>query len=482
MLFFKTIRFKLTLWYSFLLLTTLVAFGIIAYEYTERQLSVNLDKLLRYEVAWFKNRYDLRLRSQPSVIRKQPFMQVQPEGGVTESSDSLSSIPGEVYRHFVLNPNKTYIEVSSNTTGAILFQSHLIDTSIVIDKYPRDTVGLQTIHNGSGVKLRVASLETDDIQVIVAYPLGQPGEVLDILFRVFVLLIPIAFAVSLGGGWILAYISLRSVDEVTITAREISAHNLDKQIPHRGVNDEIGRLVLTLNEMLARLRQSFNEIKQFSSDASHELRTPLTIMRGEVELALRSPKAPEEYRRVLVSNLEEILRLASIIDSLLEFTKTEPGAKEVAMERVNFTSILTELYEDSKMIAEKKKIQVRLERNDAACILADAIRIRQLFLNLIDNAIKYTPECGHVSLSSELEGGFVKVKVSDDGIGIAEDDQQKIFHRFYRVDKGRSRDMGGTGLGLSIAQSITSSHRGHIAVESVLGKGTTFTVLLPVAQ
>jgi len=486
MRFLKSIRVKLTLWYSFLVLTTLVAFGIVAYVYTQRQLSVNLDKSLRYEVLWFKNNYDPKTRKAkvPSppprrVPRRQQVVQPPEEVDEFEVADSLSPILGQVYTHLVLHPSKTYIEVSSNKTGAILFNSHPVDTSIVIEEFPHDTVGLQTLHNGAGVELRVASVETDKARILIAYPLGELGEVLDDLFRIFVLLIPIAFAASLAGGWLLAFISLRPVEKVTKTAREISAQSLDKQIPERGVNDEIGRLISTFNDMLTRLRQSFDQIKQFSSDASHELRTPLTIMRGEVELALRNPKSPEEYRRVLVSNLEEILRLATIIDSLLELSKTDPLLVQHSFTDVNLREILAEVFEDSEVIAEKKNIHVSLGRNDDVVVLADAVRLRQLFLNLIDNAVKYTPENGNVRLSSEKVDGFVRVKIADDGIGIPKEDQEKVFNRFYRVEKGRSREMGGTGLGLSIVKSIVSLHHGRIEVESEPDKGSTFTIYLP---
>ena len=283
-----SIRIQLTAWYSFLVLTTLVVFGVIAYLSTERQLKKNLDKSLKSEVLWFKTNYDPRT-GKPKSMRAQSLHKTQGDSGSVqqpvdkdrlEVPDSLSLILSQLYAHLV--QHQAYIEVTSNITGAIPFHSMPVDTSIVIDKYPRDTVGLQTLRNGQGVELRVASIETDQLQVIVAYPLEDLSDVLDSLFSIFIWLIPIALAVSVGGGWLLAYISLRRVDEVTKTAREISAQNLDRQIPNHVVDDEIGRLISTFNDMLSRLRQSFDQIKQFSSDASHELRTPLTIDRKSV--------------------------------------------------------------------------------------------------------------------------------------------------------------------------------------------------------
>ena len=231
--------------------------------------------------------------------------------------------------------------------------------------------------------------------------------------------------------------------------------------------------------MISRLSESFDQIRQFSIAASHELRTPLTIMRGEVELALRKEKDPAEYRRVLVSNLEELVRLSSIVESLLTMSKADFEQQEVQYEEVRMKDLLEELYEDCEIIAQKKQIGIELRRNEDVTIIGDRIRLRQLFLNLIDNAIKYTPEQGRVSVSSERRDGFVKVQVQDTGVGIPEAELAKIFDRFYRVDKARSREMGGSGLGLAIAKWVAELHRGHIEVTSEEGKGTTFTVFLP---
>lgn len=266
---------------------------------------------------------------------------------------------------------------------------------------------------------------------------------------------------------------------VTRTAQRITAENLDQHIPPRQVNDELGRLISTFNSMILRLRYSFDQIKQFSIDASHELRTPLTIMRGEAELALRSSKEPEEYRRVLVSNLEENLRLAAIIDNLSTLSMLDLGKHEVLFEEVNVKQMIEDLFEDCKIIAEKKQIDVELQKHDEATIMGDSIRLRQLFLKLIENAIKFTPEKGKVSLAVESHDGVAKIKVQDTGIGIPEGEQTKIFDRFYRVDKARSRELGGSGLGLSIAKWVVELHHGKIEVESEVNHGTTFTVFLP---
>jgi heavy metal sensor kinase len=313
----------------------------------------------------------------------------------------------------------------------------------------------------------------------VGYPLAELRDLQDNLYLTFLILIPIAVLISLVGGYLMAKNALRPVDEIVTQARKISAENLDLTIPVRNPRDEIGRLGTTINAMLTRLHQSFAQVRQFSADASHELRTPLTIMRGEIELALRNPKTPEEYRAVLESALEEIMRMTAIIDNLLVLAKADQGRYHADFSEVDLGALVQELYEDSEVLAERKDIHVALREIADIRIVGDRLRLRQLILNLIDNAIKYTPQGGTVTLALGQENGSARIEVSDTGIGIPADEQAKIFDRFYRVDKARSRELGGSGLGLSIAKWIAALHRGTITVQSSLHEGSTFTVLLP---
>jgi heavy metal sensor kinase len=345
---------------------------------------------------------------------------------------------------------------------------------------PINVLTASTIKNKKGATFRVASTSTETLKILAAYPLDDLHSILDDLFSEFLILIPIALVVSVGGGYFLANISLRPVDAVTKTAQEITAHNLDRRLHESGVNDEIGRLSSTFNDMIARLNSSFQQVKQFTIDASHELRTPLTIMRGEVELALRSPKSTEQYKAVLVSALEEIVRLTSIIDGLMLLSKADLGMQEVAFGKVELSRMVEELYEDAEILASKKHIVVALQRNDQIELLGDEVRLSQLLLNLVDNAVKYTPENGRIFISSERQNGNARICVRDTGMGIPVDEQARIFNRFYRVDKARTRDLGGIGLGLSIVKWVTDLHRGSIEVQSEEGKGSEFTVILPI--
>ena len=484
----KSIRARLTFWYSILLLTTLTAFGLIAYTYSRQQLTDSLDLSLRNEVKWVKNFIEpkaAKVKPSRKFISKKKTPPLSRElSAVNEDSTGMSEadeeIWNQIYEHALINPKKTMIEVTDKK-GAVIFRSYTVgDDSLVIGEAPLNTIRINTVRTEDDNKLRVASTSTKANNIYVAYPLGELTELLDNLFSIFLVLIPIALAFSVGGGWFLAYKSLKPVDEVTRTFRQITARNLDQQIPERGVDDEIGRLVSTFNGMILRLKNSFSQVTQFSVDASHELRTPLTIMRGEVELALRNPKETEEYRRILASILEEVIRLSNIIDSLLTLSKSDIGQQEVLFkEQVDLKDLMAELYEDCEIIAMKKQISIELSHNEELSINGDRIRLRQLLLNLVDNAIKYTPERGRVTLSLERDNGFARIVIRDTGIGIAKDEHSKIFDRFYRVDKARSRELGGSGLGLSIAKWIAEMHKGRIEVESELDFGSAFLVYLP---
>jgi heavy metal sensor kinase len=303
------------------------------------------------------------------------------------------------------------------------------------------------------------------------------NEVLDGIFMIFRILAPIALLISVIGGWFLAHRSLKPVDTITKTAREISAKNLNQRLPAQAVDDELGRLTATFNDMIGRLQESFVQIQQFSADASHELRTPLTIMRGEIEVALRRRRLPTPTRELLTSVHDELVRLSSIVESLMILIKTESGRLAFQLSNIVLDEMVLGLTEDARVLASKKKITVEILRMDPVIIRGDAGRLRQLFLNLIENAIKYTPQRGTVSFSLTRENDQAIVSISDTGIGIPKKDVEKVFDRFYRVKS----DGTGSGLGLAIAKWIAEAHHGTIQVSSREKKGSTFTVTLPVS-
>ncbi len=290
---------------------------------------------------------------------------------------------------------------------------------------------------------------------------------------------PLGLLLAGGGGWLLAHRALKPVDRMTDAARRISAEHLTERLEETGAQDELDRLAKTLNEMLGRLDTAFSQIRQFSADASHELQTPLTILKGELEVALRSPRNAEEYQRTLKSALEEIDRIAHLVEGLLLLARADAGVLRMDRQPVDLAQLIEEIYGQTKVLADNQTITLRLEHVEPVTIQGDYDRLRRLLLNLVDNGIKYTRPGGRVTLSVQRDGGRASLQVSDTGIGLSGEEQDRIFQRFYRGAEARTHGQSGAGLGLCIARSIAEAHGGRIEVESTTGQGSTFTVLLP---
>jgi heavy metal sensor kinase len=294
--------------------------------------------------------------------------------------------------------------------------------------------------------------------------------------------LPLVVAVAIAGGYLLMRRALRPVDEITQSAERITSRNLSERLPAPKTGDEIERLSVGLNRMIERLGESFQHIHRFSADASHELRTPLTILRGELEAAVQQPQITPELRETLGSALEETERLSRIVESLMAIARLDAG--EARVERAHFDlGELTNITTDQmRLLAEDKNIALRCEAKQHVRVEGDRSRLKQVIVNLVDNAIKYTPAGGHVGVKVYTSNGFGVLEVNDNGMGIPAEALPHIFERFYRVDKARSRQMGGAGLGLSIIKAIVTAHGGQVKVESVEGKGSRFLVELPIAE
>ncbi len=297
---------------------------------------------------------------------------------------------------------------------------------------------------------------------------------------VFVLLIgsPLAVIVSMLGGWFLAGRALRPVDTITLAAQRIAAGDLTQRI-HTTSADEIGRLASTFNDMIARLEASIRQIRQFSADASHELRTPLTITKGETELALRKERTPEVYREVLESNLEEIDRMSRIVDELLFLSRADLGEIKIAKEPVQLDQLVQEIQHQAIVLGKDREVETVLGTLEPTQVVGDEWRLRELFLNIVDNAVKYSQEKGTVEINLEHANGMAKISVQDNGIGISPDEQKLVFDRFFRSDTARAHAQKGTGLGLAICKWIAETHQGQIQIESTPGQGSRFTIFLP---
>jgi heavy metal sensor kinase len=314
----------------------------------------------------------------------------------------------------------------------------------------------------------------------IGVPTREVVETLD-LFRAYLLMFaPLLFLAAAGGGYWLSRRALSPVDDLLRGARLISGANLNNRLPKLDTRDELQRLSDTLNEMLDRIESAFLRITQFTADASHELRTPVSLIRTEAELALRRSRGEAEYRESLRHILLEAERTTALIEQLLSLARADSGRETLLMQPVDLRETIRNVVDGWRQMATIRNLQfsASVAARDLF-VLGDETALRRLGDILLDNAFKYTPSPGTVHLSLEHKGDSAVIAVEDSGVGVAEEDQGKIFERFYRIDKSRSHAQGGAGLGLAIAQWIVLQHRGSIAVVSRPGSGAVFRVKLP---
>ncbi|MGC1448945.1 MAG: ATP-binding protein [Candidatus Sulfotelmatobacter sp.] len=320
---------------------------------------------------------------------------------------------------------------------------------------------------------------------IFAVEMGVPAddavETLDLFRSYLLMLAPLLLLVAAGGGYWLSRRALSPVDALVRTAREVSGTNLSSRVPKLETGDELQRLSDTLNEMLDRIESAFLRITQFTADASHELRTPVSLIRTEAELALRRSRGEAEYQESLRHILLEAERTTVLIEQLLSLARTDSGRETLHLQSVDLRQTLRGVVNSWQQVATIRNLQfsANLERADLF-VMGDETLLQRLADILLDNAFKYTPSPGFVHLSLEVNGENALIALQDSGPGIAQEEQSRIFERFYRVDKARSRAQGGAGLGLAIAQWIVTQHHGTIGVESCPGQGATFRVELPI--
>jgi heavy metal sensor kinase len=281
------------------------------------------------------------------------------------------------------------------------------------------------------------------------------------------------------GGWFLARRSLAPVAYIAAKARTITSSNLGERLSPRGTDDEMDHLIATINAMIERLEGSFRRMAEFTADASHELKTPLSALRGEAELLLSKRRTPEEYEEGLAHMVDRFDHLNRLLNDLLLLSETDSSQVKVETSPLRLDLLVLEIGSLFQVLAEQKGILFEVGPLQQVIVPGDNTRLQQLFSNLIENAIKYTSK-GSVHVTIEKTDGTAIVKVRDTGPGIPMQEQKKIFQRFYRVDKSRSRESGGTGLGLSIAEWIVKAHDGKIEVDSEPDNGSTFTVQLPI--
>ncbi|HJX36570.1 MAG TPA: ATP-binding protein [Dehalococcoidales bacterium] len=444
--FFKSIRTRLTLWYLAVIVVLLLIFSSVAYFMLDYTLYNNLDNTLQ-------NRAN-SLNTPTYVVPKSNELlmsfdangnETQAVGGVTVDTSKLSGLIKKA-----LAGQNTYLSAAGTENQNI----RLYSTSFF------------NPFNGQPVVIIVGQTTTEITDVLHTF--------------VYVIVIAMVAIIILAGigGLFLAERALKPVQQITKTAQNIEGSDLSQRIDVK-TDDELGRLASTLNEMIGRLEESFNRQRQFTADASHELRTPLAIMQAEATLALSKERSPDDYRKSLETISQESDYMSSVIGKLLFLARSDAGKEQLSFEDVELKGLITGLASNIEALAQDKGIKFVVDAKEELTVNGDKVKLRQLFINILENAVRYTPIAGQISVSLVQKDANAVVAIADTGIGIPPEHLPHIFERFYRVDKARARADGGVGLGLAIAKIIAESHKGKIEVESELGKGTTFTISLP---
>jgi len=459
-----SIRARLTLWYTGVVVAILLLVSVAAYSLLRWHLYNDLDASL-FTVAGV-------LRDAPPVDPASPLPpDLEPlvrEFLGSEFADALMQLldPEGRLRSRALRPA---LPLSREARANALRGAPTLETVDLTTGEQARLLTMPVEHGGRIVDL-----------VQVAMPLRRTRQTLVRYVETLLVLVPLGAVLSAAGGWLLARRALRPVDRMSQSALKISAEDLSQRLERRGTQDEIDRLADTLNAMLGRLEAAFAEMQRFTADAAHELRTPLTALRGGIEIALRAERSPDEYRRVLASSIEEVDQLIRLAEDLLLLSRSTIGLT-AARHPVELEPLCLEALELGVRLAKGKGVNVSLGATVPAVVQGDAGALRRAPLNLVDNAVKYTPAGGSVVISLERAGDRVRLVVEDTGIGIDPADTRRIFEPFVRLDAGRSRDTGGSGLGLAIARSIVLAHGGTLEVQSRPGGGSRFTIDLPAA-
>lgn len=460
MTFIHSIKFRFTIWYLLVLAVLLTMLGVSVYFFLSRSLYRNLDHDLELRTA--------QLQNIPTIISSIREGEFQEE-------------VGEIVLLCYYSEDKL-VQISPRDVS-ISLEYNFIERAIEGNK------AFNTVRTtgGKGIRLCAVPLEQSThmgmmnigpAAVVVGRSTADIEQALDRLFRIFIITGSLTLLLAAGGGVFLAGRALKPVDEISRTASNIGEGDLNRRIKVN-TRDELGRLAATLNQMIERLQKALKRQQQLTSDASHELRAPLAVIQAESSLALQKEREADEYKQALETVTQEASHMSSIIDRLLFLARADAGKAQLVFEEVNLGNLIRDLGDDVEILCQQKGLKLEKGATPDFIVKGDRAMLRQLFLNLLDNAIKYTPEGGTIWLTFRAERQRAAVAIADTGIGIPPVELPHIFERFYRVDKARSRTEGSSGLGLSICQYIAEVHGGRIEVKSQPGKGSTFTVWLP---
>jgi heavy metal sensor kinase len=465
----RSLRFQLVVWYASLLTGCFALLGAAAYLLLQNSL-VGALRENQSRRAWQIG---------------QLLLEEVPHHGEARLGD-------EIEARYAPAANDRFVRVARSDGETLYLSSPPKDRSFV-------PVDLPPIQARVGAKLvREVPLAGSRRMLLTRYEIRAPGgadyvietgapmdDVQAHLRQWLILLLvglPLVGVAAAAGGSLLVKRALSPVDKIAATAERISSQNLGDRLPVARTGDELERLSIGLNHMIERLHQSFEYSRRFVADASHELRTPLTVLRGEIEAFVEEKRLPAEGRERLGSALEEVVRLANIVEGLFAISRLDAGEAQAEWVRFDLAQLAAATADQMFLLAEDKEITLTCIAPTRVWVEGDRARLKQVVVNLLDNAIKYTARGGKVALTVSTADSQAVLEVTDNGMGIPPEALPCVFDRFFRVDTARSREMGGAGLGLSIVKSICAAHQGHVEAASIPGQGSRFRVGLPLAS
>jgi heavy metal sensor kinase len=464
----RSIRFRLTLWHAGLLTAVFVLLGALTFFALRHYLEANLRDIQA-----------LRARQIADTLL----------ANVGQTGEAF--VASEVKTLYAPEANGRFIRIIRGDGSLVYCSGGPKDESFDTSAIPKPPL------TESGEFSRKEALPGDKALLIAALsykggngtnyivevgaPLMRIRAMLNQLLILLALGLPIVLIAAVGGGLLLVQRALTPVDQIARKAEQITQNSLSERLPVTRTGDELERLSISLNHMIDRLENTVQNSKRFVADASHELRTPLTVLRGELEQLTQDRRLDAGTRESLGSMLEEVERLAKIVEGLVALSRLDAGEAQTEWVPFDLAELAATTADQMNLLAEDKGISVLCEAKQPVLVEGDRARLKQVVVNLLDNAIKYTSGGGKIHLRVARQNGHALLEVEDNGIGIPVEALPHVFERFFRVDKARSRDQGGAGLGLSIVKSICTAHGAEVQVESEPGKGSRFRVKLPLA-
>ena len=483
---FDSVRARMTLWYTGVLTLVLVTFAVITYVFLVRAMNQQTDAGLAEMAHSFVASLEAEQADESEIhtsdkiiievandfrFRDYQLLIYDASGSLIAASNSSLDLSTKA-------ASRTRSIVSDIELTKLINSSNMEPTYTTLNSTNEETRAYFTL------------LEIDKRKygLVVLHPLRDEALLRQRIKEVFLLGIPLALLFATLGGYLLACKSLAPVVDMGRQAAGISAKNLHERLPVKNERDELGELARVFNELLERLDASFEQQRRFMADASHELRTPVAIMRGEAEVALsKNERTLEDYRESLFIVHDESKRLTRIVEDLFTLARADAGQLKLTLTKFYLDEVASDCVRSVRSLSAHRGLALNFTATEEMPMRGDEQLLRRLVLNLLDNAIKYTPRGGNITVTCESKDDFYHVTVTDTGIGIAPEEQQRIFKRFYRIDKARSRSpfdfestlTGGAGLGLSIARWIAEVHNGRLELERSDNTGSSFVLTLP---